>query len=128
MVTKISTTRIFVSLLCLLLASTLSAAHLIGGVITYECLGNGDLPNTRKYQLIMKVYRDCAGGGAGFDSASNGSFEATVTIHQEGLEIPFRNLTLGPPTITDVDAGDSILVLSYRQMFVWKRGNIFFHQ
>ncbi|MFK7933883.1 MAG: PKD domain-containing protein [Saprospiraceae bacterium] len=107
MVTKISTTQIFTILICLLLSAPLSAAHLIGGVITYECLGDGDLPNTRKYQLIMRVYRDCAGNGAGFDCAYNGTFSATVTIHQEGLDTPFRNLVLEPPSIKPVDAGES---------------------
>lgn len=31
----------------------LSARHIIGGVITYECLGGGD------YEFTMKIYRDC---------------------------------------------------------------------
>ncbi len=36
-----------------LLSLSLNARHIIGGVITYECLGNGD------YEFTMKVYRDC---------------------------------------------------------------------
>lgn len=38
-----------------------SAAHLVGGEMTYECQGGGD------YLIRIRVYRDCAGGGAAFD-------------------------------------------------------------
>ncbi len=38
------------------------AAHLVGGHITYRCLGGGD------YDIKLRVYRDCAGGGAAFDA------------------------------------------------------------
>lgn len=38
-----------------------SAAHLVGGEMTYECQGGGD------YLIRIRVYRDCAGGGAQFD-------------------------------------------------------------
>ncbi len=34
-------------------AGSLQARHIIGGEITYECLGDGD------YEFTMKVYRDC---------------------------------------------------------------------
>lgn len=47
---------------CFLLISNVSeAAHLVGGEITYECLGGGT------YEIRLRVYRDCAGGGAAFD-------------------------------------------------------------
>lgn len=41
---------------------SLQAAHLIGGEITYQCLGNND------YAIKLRVYRDCGGGGANFDN------------------------------------------------------------
>jgi gliding motility-associated-like protein len=41
--------------------------HIIGGEITYEYVGVGAAPNTKKYKFTMKVYRDCNGGGANFD-------------------------------------------------------------
>lgn len=59
-------------LIILMLGITLNlnAKHIIGGVITYECLGQG------KYKFTMKMYRDCYGGGALFDQkASMGIFE-----------------------------------------------------
>ncbi len=52
--------RAFVLLLLLLTART-EAAHLVGGEITYTCLGAGS------YEVRLRVYRDCAGGGAAFD-------------------------------------------------------------
>ncbi|HRI61751.1 MAG TPA: PKD domain-containing protein, partial [Saprospiraceae bacterium] len=40
--------------------------HIIGGEITYECLG--DAPNgAKRYRFIMKIYRDCLGNGADYD-------------------------------------------------------------
>ncbi len=40
----------------------LSALHIVGGEVTYECLGNN------QYQIQVDVYRDCAGTGAAFDN------------------------------------------------------------
>ena len=85
----------------------LRAAHIIGGEITYECLGwtGGDPDSgTRTYQFYMNIYRDCQGGGAGFDSAPNGSFPATVTIFTESEAEPFLVLILDPPTSNFIDA------------------------
>lgn len=99
-------TRIASLFLFLAIVLPLDAAHLIGGVITYECLGDGDTPNTRKFQLYMRVYRDCAGGGADFDSAPSGAFPATITIYQGDMEIPFKNISLDAPEVVSVDPND----------------------
>ncbi|MGB0177775.1 MAG: hypothetical protein ACPF9D_11460, partial [Owenweeksia sp.] len=48
-----------------LLTLPLSAAHLVGGDISYECLGNNN------YQVRLRVYRDCANNGAAFDEFAN---------------------------------------------------------
>lgn len=58
----------------------LEAAHIVGGDITYECLGN----NT--YRFTMKVYRDPVGGGAFFDSP------ASIAIYRCGNTIPCNAL------------------------------------
>lgn len=61
--------RILLSVvIALLLPAFASAAHLVGGEITYECLGNGD------YRIKLRIYRDCNSTGAGFDA------NAAVTI------------------------------------------------
>ncbi|MEL7121330.1 MAG: PKD domain-containing protein [Bacteroidota bacterium] len=45
---------IFIALLfSLFWGASLNARHIIGGEMTYECLGNGD------YIITMRVYRDC---------------------------------------------------------------------
>ena len=65
--------------------------HIIGGEITYECLGGGD------FRFQMNVYRDCAGSGASFDNP------AVITIYrQSGNSYSFvRSFTVSldrPPT------------------------------
>jgi len=51
------------------LANTAFGFHIIGGEVTYECLGYSSLDSTaRNYSFEMRVYRDCAGPGAAFDS------------------------------------------------------------
>lgn len=55
-----SISKLFILVLALLSLHT-NAAHLVGGEMTYECRGGGD------YLIRIRVYRDCAGGGAAFD-------------------------------------------------------------
>lgn len=85
---------------------SLRAAHIIGGEITYECLGwtNGDpSTNSRSYQFYLNIYRDCQGGGADFDSAPFGSFDATVSIYRADSTDEYLNIVLGAPTVTLID-------------------------
>ncbi|MEO1437778.1 MAG: PKD domain-containing protein, partial [Bacteroidota bacterium] len=61
------------------------SAHIVGGEMTYECLG-GD-----NYRITMRVYRDCFSGGAPFDAF------ASITIYrgdQTNIDNPFRNLDI----------------------------------
>lgn len=79
-------------------------AHIIGGEIIYECLGytNGDpATNSRTYRFTMKIYRDCRGMGADFDSAPFGAFTASVSIYQ-GASL-FTTLYLAAPQETSID-------------------------
>lgn len=89
----------------LLAALSLRAAHIIGGEITYECLGwtNGD-PNSgsRSYQFYMNIYRDCQGGGAPFDSP-NAPYPATITIYRTGMSEDFMNFQAGFPQVEFID-------------------------
>ena len=50
------------------------AAHIIGGEITYRCMGNNN------YEFTMKIYRDCFGQGADFDSNPGATTTASITI------------------------------------------------
>ncbi|TXB63110.1 PKD domain-containing protein [Phaeodactylibacter luteus] len=96
---------IFLSLL-LSPAGAAQAAHIIGGEVTYECLGwTGGDPNsgTRAYQFYMNIYRDCQGGGAAFDSAPGAAFNATATVFRASDDEPLMIINLGSPTINFVD-------------------------
>lgn len=87
-------------------AFPLGAAHIIGGEITYECLGyTNDDPATqsRRYRFTMKIYRDCQGGGADFDSAPQGAFITSVSIYLDGETVPFNTLYLGAPAEVSID-------------------------
>lgn len=52
-------------LVFILFGIDLNAAHLVGGDLSYTCTGNND------YRIRLRIYRDCAGGGAQFDSDVN---------------------------------------------------------
>jgi gliding motility-associated-like protein len=86
--------------------NALLARHIIGGEITYECLGyvdNDPTTNTRLYQFYMFIYRDCLGNGADFDSANFGSTVGTVTVYQGDNETPLFTFNLSAPDIVSVD-------------------------
>ena len=65
----------FVFLLILLLLfskTTLQATHIVGGEITYRCLGNNS------YEITLTVYRDCYNGLPNFDNP------APIGIYEKG--------------------------------------------
>lgn len=91
--------------LCIFLLFTslvLKANHIIGGDLSYECLG-GD-----EYKFTLMIVRDCAWGGAGpggFDSSGPGTATGTVTIF-EGSSI-LVNINLDSPEIEEVSLSES---------------------
>lgn len=85
------------------------AAHIVGGELTYECLGytNGDsLSNSRRYRFVMKVYRDNLGGGALFDGPGS-PIDLHVTLYrgdtQIGVLLTRPNGPISPVVITEID-------------------------
>ncbi len=46
--------------------SLVEARHIIGGDVTYTCLGDVS-PGVKKWRFTMHIYRDCGGDGAPFD-------------------------------------------------------------
>jgi len=88
--------RFLLLLIFSLWVSQTQAAHIIGGEFSYECLGGGD------YRFTLRLYRDCAGGGAQFDGGPGAPFVATVSIYEGNSNVPI-NIELGPPSIMDVD-------------------------
>ncbi len=49
-----------------LFPSLVEARHIIGGDITYTCLGDVS-PGVKRWRFTMHIYRDCYGNGAPFD-------------------------------------------------------------
>ena len=47
--------RLLIVTILLFLSSSVFATHLVGGEITWECLGNG------QFQFQLKLFRDCSG-------------------------------------------------------------------
>ncbi len=54
--------------------TTLFATHIVGGEITYRCLGNNS------YEITLTVYRDCYNGVPNFDNP------AIVGIYEQGAD------------------------------------------
>lgn len=53
------------------------ATHIIGGEMTYDCLGNNN------YKITLKIYRDCYNGQVGFDDPAHiGIFDSQGTLVQ----------------------------------------------
>ncbi len=73
------------------------ANHILGGDITYKCLGNGT-PNTLKYRFTLRLYRDCNSGGAPFDNP------AEMAIYQ-GFE---NSSTLFDAFQTNIDSQSGV--------------------
>lgn len=57
--------RTQITILFFLVSLSVNAAHLVGGQISYTCLGNN------VYEIRLRIYRDCGSGGALFDANAN---------------------------------------------------------
>ena len=99
--------------LILLILSTFSCLslygkHIVGGEIFYECLGPGNVQDTRNYRLVMKIYRDCAADGANFDNPAR----MGVYSHINGVYAFVRMVTVNHQQVIDVEAiEDECLIL-----------------
>ena len=65
--------RIVLFITLFLLTFSSKATHLVGGEISYECVGSGTNGNT--YQIRLTIYRDCSPGNTDFD------MQAPMTIY-----------------------------------------------
>ncbi len=71
----------------------MEAAHIVGGDMYYECLGNDN------YRITLKIYRDCNASGpnvAGFD---NPAYIAIYDASGFVIEVVESYLTFGPTNI-----------------------------
>jgi gliding motility-associated-like protein len=78
--------------LALFTAAPLRAAHLIGGELNYTCL------NDSTYRIDLVIYRDCAGGGAGFDNPAYIFVYDAAGVYQSFLQLTAPSITLLPVT------------------------------
>lgn len=68
---------IFILFFILICQESLKATHIVGGELTYKCLGNN------QYELTLIVYRDCYTGVPWFDDpAAIGVFDANWNLSQ----------------------------------------------
>ena len=80
-----------------------NASHIIGGQMTYECLGpDPNMTNHNLYSISMNIYRDCENGISGFDGSPTGAFPATVSVFL-GNGNSIMDLSLYSPTISLLD-------------------------
>lgn len=71
---------VFAILYCLCCATGLKATHIVGGELTYLCLGGN------QYELTLTVYRDCYTGVPAFDDpAAIGIFDVNWKLKQSNL-------------------------------------------
>jgi gliding motility-associated-like protein len=96
-----------ISLLCCLTVfpfSTTQASHIVGGEMTYNCLGNN------QYQVLLTIFRDCKNGnpGAPFDNpAFVGIFDATT-----GAYLGTESFFLYPDDTLDLATSNPCYTLS----------------
>ena len=80
--------------------------HIIGGEITYECIGIDTVLQRVTYRFTMKIYRDCASGGAVFDNPAEigiyrggGNNYRHIPIGLDPFTVPLRSsVRLDPQT------------------------------
>ena len=77
-------------LLIFLFSLTAKSAHIIGGEMSYICNGNDS------YTITIKMYRDCNGGGALFDSQPFAAI-GQVTVYNGDAQFPFESVIFGCP-------------------------------
>lgn len=89
-----------------IIALPLSAEHIIGGVMSYKILrytNNDPLSNSWRYKFTLKIYRDCQGSGANFDS-SPGTFAANATIYRlDQRNIPVKTIIFPQPSVVKIN-------------------------
>ncbi|MEZ4926758.1 MAG: HYR domain-containing protein [Saprospiraceae bacterium] len=91
--------------LILLCSTSLLATHIVGGGITYECLGDAGNGNMR-YRFTMKVYRDCLNGQAQFDNPAHiGIYRGTF---QNNVYIDDFDIALGGIAVVGINEPDCI--------------------
>ena len=85
-------TILAITFLIIFFSTKINATHIVGGDLSYECLGNN------QYRITMKVYRDCFAGQANLDP------QARIRIYTG----PNGNTPAGPTTFVGLDLRNNI--------------------
>ncbi|GEM_PF-610725 len=98
--------RLLITFLSCVISLQCVAGHLIGGEISYECLGGG------QYAIALKMYRDCYAAGpnvvTSFDDVVNVSvYEAVSNNILDTLQIPKPNDSTLIPLILNIPCLDN---------------------
>ena len=119
--------RLALLLLCISVSvADLCAAHIVGGEVTYSCLGwrNND-PNSgvKVYAFRINMFRDCLDDGAYFDGVSTGqstgpdgnsSSQMNISVYRSDQADPIEAtlvLLLGEVSNVPVNLGNPCLIL-----------------
>ncbi|WP_367388785.1 PKD domain-containing protein [Lewinella sp. LCG006] len=100
--------RLFLILSLICTTQIVQAAHLIGGEITYSCLGftNGDPnSNSNTYEFTINVFRDCQSGGSEFDSPTF-IVNMHITVYQGNNQ--YGVYYLDAPVVEEVNIEENI--------------------
>lgn len=85
--------KYLIVLLLVLICTFVRGTHIVGGELTYRCLGNNN------YEIKLKIYRDCLNGQAPFDNPANITiFNASGGVVQT-IQISNPVITVIPPSI-----------------------------
>lgn len=94
----------FITGLTLAYALQLSARHIIGGEMTYTCLGaDTSSPGNHLYLFTIKMYRDCSCTDCGFFDSTPNQPVGHLTLYAGNDNSPLQDIILDPPVITNLD-------------------------
>ena len=107
--------------LLLFLTENVFSAHIVGGGITYECMG----PNANgiRYRFTMKIYRDCGSGGATFDNPANiaiynGSYQVNSLFTNFSVAIDLTQFL----NVNEPDCIDNLPDICLQEAtYIWER-------
>ena len=95
----------------------LSAAHLVGGEISYRCVGSNT--NGNVYEIKLTVYRDCNSSGAPFDNF------APITIYGGAAQnVAVQNLSVARGQITSIPGCSCQPLPSDATQCMYRKGNL----
>jgi hypothetical protein len=100
---------IYFVLIFTLVSSTLVAAHIVGGDVTYKCVSADPINRTTTFTVTFTMYRDAIGGGANFDI--NAGFGIYEKLQGSNIWTHKQTLRINPSDIQLVTYGDECVIV-----------------